>query len=236
LKNIDDPLLEKRLLQLDEAGSSMKYKVGVLLCAPGQKTDDEFFCNVNGSLGFEKFLMCLGDKVELKGFKGFTGGLDTRDNLTGTHSIYTKWRNFEVMFHVSTMIPFTPGDTQQVARKKHLGNDIVMIVYLDGDVEFDPTSIRTQFTLVFIVIKEESIFVDGKQVDGYRIALTTNIDVPKFLPTLPNPSLFYDRNEIHEFLLSKIINGENAAYKAPRFAKPAARTQRALFEDIVEEF
>ena len=36
------------------------------------------------------------------------------------------------MFHVATYIPFTPEDRQQVERKRHLGNDIVVIVFKDG--------------------------------------------------------------------------------------------------------
>ena len=43
-----------------------------------------------------------------------SGGLDTVHDLTGTSSIYTQWRNIEVMFHVSTMLPFEQSDPQKV--------------------------------------------------------------------------------------------------------------------------
>lgn len=33
------------------------------------------------------------------------------------------------MFHVSTFLPYTVGDTQQLQRKRHIGNDIVAIVF-----------------------------------------------------------------------------------------------------------
>lgn len=33
---------------------------------------------------------------------------------TGTQSVYTVFRNREIMFHVSTKLPFTEGDVQQV--------------------------------------------------------------------------------------------------------------------------
>jgi hypothetical protein len=29
------------------------------------------------------------------------------------------------MFHVSTMLPFTPNNRQQLSRKRHIGNDMV---------------------------------------------------------------------------------------------------------------
>lgn len=61
--------------------------------------------------------------------KGFRGGLDTQYGQTGTESIYTHFRQNEIMFHVSTLLPFTVGDTQQLQRKRHIGNDIVAIVF-----------------------------------------------------------------------------------------------------------
>lgn len=33
---------------------------------------------------------------------------------TGTESVYFNFRNKEIMFHVSTKLPFTEGDAQQV--------------------------------------------------------------------------------------------------------------------------
>lgn len=33
---------------------------------------------------------------------------------TGTESVYCNFRNKEIMFHVSTKLPYTEGDAQQV--------------------------------------------------------------------------------------------------------------------------
>lgn len=35
---------------------------------------------------------------------------------TGTHSLYTTYKDYELMFHVSTMLPYTPNNRQQVSR------------------------------------------------------------------------------------------------------------------------
>lgn len=236
LKLIEDKTIELKLLQLDELQYSLKYKFGIILCAPGQTTDDEYFQNNSGSANYEKFLTLLGDRVELKGFKGFLAGLDSNDGRTGTHSIYTKWRDFEVMFHVSTLLPYNAKDSQQIERKRHIGNDVINIVFLDGDVEFDPKCIKTQFTHIFIVVKAETFVRNGMQVEGFRVAITSNLDVPKFGPPLPNPSRFFDDVQLHDFLIAKLINGENAAYKAPRFSKPHHRASHAIFENIVDEY
>lgn len=33
---------------------------------------------------------------------------------TGTHSLYTSYKDYEIMFHVSTLLPYTPNNKQQV--------------------------------------------------------------------------------------------------------------------------
>lgn len=77
---------------------------------------------MSGSPAYEKFLTCLGDKVELLNFKGFAGGLDTTHGRTGKYSIYNAWKDYEIMYHCSTYLPYSDEDPQQIERKRHLGN------------------------------------------------------------------------------------------------------------------
>lgn len=44
----------------------------------------------------------------------FRGGLDVTHGQTGKESVYTSFYNKEIMFHVSTKLPYTEGDSQQV--------------------------------------------------------------------------------------------------------------------------
>lgn len=64
----------------------------------GQTTEDEIFSNIVGSQSFDEFLSFLGKKIELNGFKEYRGGLDVTGNLTGTHSIFTQWKDFQIMY------------------------------------------------------------------------------------------------------------------------------------------
>ena len=64
------------------------------------------------------------------GFDRYKGGLDTVHDLTGLHSVFTHWRSIEIMFHVSTLLPHEPNDPQKLQRKRHIGNDIVCVVFL----------------------------------------------------------------------------------------------------------
>lgn len=58
------------------------------------------------------------------------------------------------MFHVSTMIPVSESDEQQVDRKRHLGNDVVVLVFKEGNEPFSPTIIRSHFNSIFLVVQK----------------------------------------------------------------------------------
>nr|XP_026655079.1 signal-induced proliferation-associated protein 1-like [Zonotrichia albicollis] len=58
------------------------------------------------------------------------------------------------MFHVSTMLPYTPNNRQQLLRKRHIGNDIVTIIFQEpGALPFTPQSVRSHFQHVFIIVR-----------------------------------------------------------------------------------
>lgn len=48
---------------------------------------------------------------------------------TGSEAVYERFFEREIMFHVSPLLPHTSGDAQQLQRKRHVGNDIVAIVF-----------------------------------------------------------------------------------------------------------
>jgi hypothetical protein len=51
----------------------------VVYAKEGQSTCKEFWENEHGSMGFERFLSLLGDRVKLKGWNKFRGGLDVHN-------------------------------------------------------------------------------------------------------------------------------------------------------------
>jgi RAP1 GTPase activating protein 1 len=60
----------------------------------------------------------MGETITLKGYSGYTGGLDTKSDTTGTKSVCTKFRGYSVMYHVVPHLPYFPKDQQQVKKKK----------------------------------------------------------------------------------------------------------------------
>ncbi|KAJ3224404.1 hypothetical protein HK099_008509, partial [Clydaea vesicula] len=233
LHKVNESNLEQRLLKLDEMKFNKKYKFGVLYCKSNQTTEEEIFGNEFGSQSYERFLEILGKRVKLKGFQGFKAGLDTENGQTGEETIYIQWRNFEITYHVSTLLPYSTECSQQIQRKRHIGNDIVCIVFLDGDCQFDPACIKSQFLHIYIIVKEE---LSDSNVLGYRVMVTTNTDVGFFGPTLTQNGTFFNKNELLEFLLTKMINGENSAYKAPKFQRPQTRARNAMIDEVLKDF
>lgn len=65
--------------------------------------------------------------------------------------------------------------------------------------------------------------------------MTARKDVPFFGPTLPTPAVFRHGPEFKEFLLTKLINAENACYKAEKFAKLELRTRSSLLQTLTDE-
>lgn len=108
------PDTPEELLKLDQVFIKSELKVGVIYVQEGQYTEEEILDNNVSSSLFEEFLQILGDKVRLKGFDKYKGGLDTVHDLTGLYSIYTNWRGIEIMFHVSTLLPHEKHDPQKV--------------------------------------------------------------------------------------------------------------------------
>ncbi|XP_047453171.1 rap1 GTPase-activating protein 1 isoform X7 [Mugil cephalus] len=226
------PKASRLIVTFDEHVISNNFKFGIVYQKFGQTSEEELFGNSEESAAFVEFLEFLGEKIELHNFKGFRGGLDVTHGQTGTESVYCNYRNKEVMFHVSTKLPYTEGDTQQLQRKRHIGNDIVAIVFQEENTPFVPDMIASNFLHAYIVVQVVNPCSDNVL---YKVSVTARDDVPFFGPALPNPAVFKKGPEFHEFLFTKLINAEYACYKAEKFAKLEERTRSALLETLYEE-
>uniref|UniRef100_A0A8C4RB57 Signal induced proliferation associated 1 like 3 n=1 Tax=Erpetoichthys calabaricus TaxID=27687 RepID=A0A8C4RB57_ERPCA len=226
------PKVTEQLLKLDEQGLSKKHKVGILFCKADQCSEEEMYNNEEASPAFEDFLSLLGEKVCLKGFTKYAAQLDTKTDSTGTHSLYTTYQDYEIMFHVSTMLPYTPNNRQQLLRKRHIGNDIVTIIFQEpGALPFTPQSIRSHFQHVFVIVHVHN---PGSENVCYSVAVTRSKDVPSFGPPIPNGAAFHNSNVFRDFLLAKVINAENAAHKSDKFHTMATRTRQEYLKDLAE--
>ncbi|XP_065061295.1 rap1 GTPase-activating protein 1-like isoform X3 [Rhopilema esculentum] len=226
------PRITEHIVKYDEHILTNCYKIGVIYQKHKQTTEEEYFGNKTHSPAMEEFLDCLGTKVQLQGFQGYRGGLDVRHNQTGETSYHTVFKEREFMFHVSTLLPFKPEDRQQVQRKRHIGNDIVAIVFQDENTPFSPTSVRSHFLHVFIIVQ----VIDANTPNcRYKVTVTARDGVPRFSPALPNPAVFRKGREFREFLMTKILNAELAACKSEKFSQLAERTRAMLLQQLVND-
>ena len=76
-----------------------------------------------------------------------TKGLDTKDNFCGKNSVYCEWNGNEIMYHVSTFLP--QNEENDVSKKRYIGNDIIMIVFQEGETQIDLSTVKTEFTRKF---------------------------------------------------------------------------------------
>ncbi|KAG8507747.1 Signal-induced proliferation-associated 1-like protein 1 [Galemys pyrenaicus] len=235
------PKVTEQLMKLDEQGvtyclsSQLNYqqKVGIMYCKAGQSTEEEMYNNESAGPAFEEFLQLLGERVRLKGFEKYRAQLDTKTDSTGTHSLYTTYKDYEIMFHVSTMLPYTPNNKQQLLRKRHIGNDIVTIVFQEpGAQPFSPKNIRSHFQHVFVIVRAHNPCSDSV---CYSVAVTRSRDVPSFGPPIPKGVTFPKSNVFRDFLLAKVINAENAAHKSEKFRAMATRTRQEYLKDLAEK-
>jgi hypothetical protein len=223
----------QRILTFDEHANMRKnHKFAVFFQKEGQTNEDEILSNRNGSKKFNEFMRYLGKKIKLEDHKGFTGGLNLGGS-DGEQSLYTTFNNREIMFHVSTMLPTSsdPADRQQVDKKRHLGNDIVAIVFQDSNTPFCPTLMKTKVTHSYVVVQPMEI--EGPT--QYKVSVCCRKDVPDFGPKLPEPPVFKADATFRQFLLCKLINAETACYSSTQWDMLKQRNRSELIETLYDE-
>ncbi|KAH0814360.1 hypothetical protein GEV33_008432 [Tenebrio molitor] len=202
-----------------------------MYCKAGQASEEEMYNNEEAGPAFVEFLETMGKKVRLKGFNKYKAGLDNKSDSTGLYSVYSQYQDCEIMFHVSTMLPFTPNNRQQLLRKRHIGNDIVTIVFQEpGALPFTPKGIRSQFQHVFIVVQAINPCTENTH---YKVAVSRSKDVEVFGPPIKDGAIFPKGKAFAEFLLAKVVNAENAAHRSEKFVTMATRTRQEYLKELV---
>ncbi|GAM28135.1 hypothetical protein SAMD00019534_113110 [Acytostelium subglobosum LB1] len=241
------PNIEDELLKIYEPDFSKVMKVGILYCKEGQNNEADMLFNLsqNASAEYNEFLNLLGEKIPLVGFSGYNGGLDTVHGNSGSHSVYTKHNDVEIMFHVSTMLPFYPNDPKQIERKKHLGNDRMMIVFSDSG-KYAPNCMKSKQTQTVILVQPYR----GDPTSPTSIAMGKTVSPTCTSPDerIPLTSAAVDQNEyankhhgttqdarFRQFLLDKLINGASSLRQAPVFQTKTQRERTFVFLNFVNK-
>eukprot|EP01137_Pigoraptor_chileana_P029871 Opistho-2@15677 len=258
------PEFQRRLAEFEEQQADFaypkSYKFGVVCVRPGQTTENEIFGNRDSTAAFDEFLSQLGVKVPLAGHSGFAGGLDTRRKSTGDYSVYFDSSakisreaegmdrstalpdELEVMYHVSTLLPFTDKDPQQLQRKRHIGNDVCVIVFMEqGCTTFDPSILRSHFNHVVCAVRHEG-YDEGSEAEGlrptprYSVQFSAKLGVPNFgIFSGGAPVAFAKGDRLANYLVSMLSEGQRAALLAPAFLSPILRFRSDSLGKIIAE-
>ena len=118
------------------------------------------------------------------------------------------------MFHVSTLLPHSKIERQQLERKRHIGNDIVAIIFQENETIFNPECIASQFLHVYIIVTP--LDPHGNQ---FKVAVVYRDSVPPFGPASNSSKIFQCDQTFKQWLLTKLINAEMASYRSSTFQK-----------------
>lgn len=141
----------RTLLQLDKLSGREMSKIGVIYVREGQDDQKVIFRNDQKSPLYAEFVRGLGWPIDIANHRGYLGGLDPK-LTTGTHAPYFANSIMEVVFHEITSMPTVEADPQQIHKKRHVGNDIVHIVYSEHSSDYLPTTITSQFNDAHVVV------------------------------------------------------------------------------------
>ncbi|KAH6689013.1 tuberin [Plectosphaerella plurivora] len=149
--------IDRAIRVFDRAPTVDGHKVGVIYIGEGQTDEREILANISGSADYVHFLNGLGTLSKLKGSKINMQGLDREYGTDGQYTFCWRDRVTEIVFHVTTQMPTDlERDAYCIAKKRHIGNDYVNIVFNDSGLPFKFDTFPSEFNYVNIVITPES--------------------------------------------------------------------------------
>ncbi|KAL0227006.1 hypothetical protein P9112_014330 [Eukaryota sp. TZLM1-RC] len=154
LKN--DPKLERFIQDLDRVPAFEVHKVGIVYLKQNQSKAIDILSNSEPFIPtYSQFLSCLGRIVYLKHCAGvYNAGLDCENGTDGEYSLIRMTPLSCVHFHVASFMPNIDSDPSRDRKRRHLGNDYVLIIFCEPGAKFSKTDMSIgDFNTVFIVIE-----------------------------------------------------------------------------------
>ncbi|CAJ1052643.1 tuberin [Xyrichtys novacula] len=149
-------VIDRAVKVLDQMPPYDTHKIGVVFVGASQVNNEvAILSNEYGSNRYAAFLTGLGKLIHLKDCDPdqiFLGGLDQY----GDDGEFTYcWHDdiMQAIFHIATLMPNRESDKGCCNKKRHIGNDFVMVVYNDSGEEYKLGTIKGQFNFVEVIIK-----------------------------------------------------------------------------------
>uniref|UniRef100_UPI0037E73CFD tuberin isoform X2 n=1 Tax=Semicossyphus pulcher TaxID=241346 RepID=UPI0037E73CFD len=149
-------VIDRAVKVLDQMPPYDTHKIGVVFVGASQVNNEvAILSNEYGSNRYAAFLTGLGKLIHLKDCDPdqiFLGGLDQY----GDDGEFTYcWHDdiMQAIFHIATLMPNRESDKGCCNKKRHIGNDFVMVMYNDSGEEYKLGTIKGQFNFVEVIIK-----------------------------------------------------------------------------------
>jgi len=152
----EEDYVNRALNAFDRIPTVDSHKIGILYVGEGQTLEQEFLLNRMGSADYDEFLHGLGYKVSLEPPLRFNPqGLEFgRD---GSYTIAWRDRITEIVYHIPTLMPTNlRDDALCIAKKAHVGNCHVNIIFNRSGKEWEFDNFKSQLNYVNIVITPAS--------------------------------------------------------------------------------
>eukprot|EP01126_Amoeba_proteus_P008036 TRINITY_DN12945_c0_g2_i2.p1 TRINITY_DN12945_c0_g2~~TRINITY_DN12945_c0_g2_i2.p1 ORF type:complete len:205 (-),score=39.11 TRINITY_DN12945_c0_g2_i2:154-711(-) len=157
----------------------------------------------------------LGDKIKLKGWKGYKADLDVKSNTTCLYTYFTEYHELEVMFHVAPWL-------FDECRKRLIGNDVVNIIWCENTT-WNPNFINSTVCHAQVVIRPiPSVHTDSILL---KVEVVAREGMEPTFPPSENKLWGLD-DQFRDFLLQKCINTERAAWHCPNKIRTQSRSLR----------
>lgn len=222
----NSPRFLRSLAQLDKTMGREMLKIGVIYVNHGQDDQKIILRNDSKLALYKEFVRGLGWNVDIASHRGYLGGLDPK-LTTGTHSPYFANSIMEVIFHDISAMPTNPSDNQQIHKKRHVGNDIVHIVYSEHVREYSPQTITSQFNDAHIIVYPLS---NGL----FRIQVYRKENVNLFGPLLHG--MCVNKRLLPLLVRQTAINANRyVRYNTEGYTRPYPTRRRAL-DEIVKRY
>ena len=215
--------------------SITNFKFGLVYVKAGQTDESDIFNNNESSPDFIEFAQFLGRKITLSGWSRYNGGLDVNpEGKNGEHSIFIDFQDNQIMFHVSTMILTPSLSTLQVERKRHIGNDVAVIIFKEGNDPFSPLMITSGFIHAYFVVRKRS--GEANQVTRYTVEIFYRDSMPILdtdLVKFPKGS-YRQGDKFRNLLLDSLLKTERLALQAEVFKQRVTRLKSRALEDLYQ--
>ncbi|CAG0914003.1 unnamed protein product [Notodromas monacha] len=152
--------VERSIKNLDRIYPYETHKIGIIYIGrnqldAGRDSEKEILSNDFGSPRYMEFIQGLGEIISLSDIDTrttFLGGLDT-GGLDGEFAVTWRDELMQVIFHIATLMPKSESDPNCNNKKKHIGNDFVLIVYNESGRPYNTSIVKGQVIYSWIEIQ-----------------------------------------------------------------------------------